>query len=121
LGAIYKEPKTSKLLTDKDARKTFDAIAITLHISQAVWYQLTGHELEGVKKAYSSEGWTEISEQIDQANEQVLAKFNIDTIYPKLTDKANEILEEQGIDSKQFNKNWDCWAQKGFETLDTEY
>jgi len=105
----------------KDARKTFDTIATTLPISQAVWYHLTGHELEGVKKAYSSKDWTEISEQIDQAHEQVLAKFNIDTIYPKLIDKANKMLEEQGIDSKQFNKNWDCWSSKEFETLNTEY
>lgn len=105
----------------KDARKTFDTIATTLPISQAVWYHLTGHQLEGVKKAYSSKDWKEISEQIDEAHEQVLAKFYIDIIYPKLIYKANKMLEEQGIDSKLFNENWYCWSQKGFKTLNTEY
>jgi len=120
-GLFTKKLRELNFSQMKDARKTFDTIATTLPISQAVWYHLTGHELEGVKKAYSSKDWEEISEQIDEAHEQVLAKFNIDIIYPKLIDKANKMLEEQGLDSKQFNENWDCWSSKEFEALNTEY
>ena len=92
----------------KTARKTFDTIASTLPISQAVWYHLTGHELEGIKSAYSSKDWKEISQQVDDAHEEVLAKFYVDKLYPQLIAKADKILEEKGINVKVFNYTNSC-------------
>lgn len=92
----------------KVARKTFDTISTTLNISQAVWYHLTGHEMAGIKKHYASKDWEEISQQVDDAHQQILAKYNIDTLYPALIQKANTILESQGINTSVFNETNKC-------------
>ena len=90
------------------ARKTFNTIASTLTLPQAVWYSLTGHEIQGIKQAYTDKQWEELTEQVDVAHEEVLAKFYVDKIYPKLIDKANEILDAKGVNVDVFNRTYKC-------------
>ena len=92
----------------KAARKTFNTIASTLNTPQAVWYALTGHEIQGIKQAYTNKQWEELATQVDKAHDEVLAKFYVDKIYPKLIDKANEILAEKGVNVDVFNEYYKC-------------
>ena len=78
------------------------------NIPQAVWYSLTGHEIQGIKQAYTDKQWEELTKQVDEAHEEVLAQFYVDKIYPKLIDKANEILEAKGVNVEVFNETYKC-------------
>ena len=92
----------------KAARKTFNTIASTLTTPQAVWYALTGHEIQGIKQAYTNKQWEDLATQVDKAHDDVLAKFYVDKIYPKLIDKANEILDSKGVNVDVFNGTYRC-------------
>ena len=92
----------------KAARKTFNTIASTLTIPQTVWYSLTGHEIQGIKQAYTDKKWEDLTEQVNKAHIDVLAQFYVDTIYSKLIDKANEILEAKGVNVEIFNEHHKC-------------
>lgn len=94
--------------TVESARKTFNTIASTLTIPQAVWYSLTGHEIEGIKKSYTDKQWEELTEKVDKAHVKVLAKFHVYKIYPKLIDKANQILNAKGVNVDIFNDFYSC-------------
>ena len=94
--------------TIKTARKTFNTIASTLTIPQAVGYSLTGHEIQGIKQSYTDKQWEELTKQVDKAHNKVLAKFYVDKIYPKLIDKANEILETKRVNVDVFNGTYRC-------------
>ena len=106
---IYSK-KLNKLDMDtlETARKTFNTIASTLTIPQAVWYSLTGHEIQGIKKDYTDKQWEELSKKVDKAHNKVLAKFYVDVIYPKLIGKANQILEAKGVNVEIFNQTYKC-------------
>ena len=92
----------------KAARATFGTIASTLTIPQAVWYALTGHEIQGIKQAYTNKQWKDLTKQVDTAHNEVLDKFSVDKIYPKLIVKANEILAAKGVNVEVFNETYKC-------------
>jgi len=52
--------------------------------------------------------WDKLQDQINDAHELVLANFHIDTLYPALIKKADEILKKMGIPPKVFNNKWKC-------------
>ena len=52
--------------------------------------------------------WDKLQDQIHNAHELVLANFYIDSLYPALIKKADEILDKMGIPSKVFNNKWKC-------------
>lgn len=107
--SIYsKKLNKLEMETIEAARKTFNTIASTLTLPQAVWYSLTGHEIQGIKQAYTDKQWEELTKQVDKAHDEVLAKFYVDKIYLKLIDKANEILEAKGVNVKSFNEIYKC-------------
>ena len=92
----------------KAARKTFNTIASTLTTPQAVWYALTGHEIQGIKQAYTNKQWEDLTIQVDKAHNEVLDKFYLNKIYPKLINKANKILAAKGVNVDVFNETYKC-------------
>ena len=107
-GEFTKKLNALEMETIESARKTFNTIASTLTIPQAVWYALTGHEIQGIKQSYTNKEWSELTKQVDKAHIKVLAKFRVDKIYPKLIDKANQILESKGVNVEVFNETYKC-------------
>ena len=92
----------------KTARKSFETYALQLQISADIRYKLLGHATEGVKQNYQDWQWDKLQNQIHDAHEEVLADFHIDSLYPSLINKADEILKKMGIPPKVFNKKWKC-------------
>ena len=92
----------------KTARKSFETYALQLQISADIRYKLLGHATEGVKQNYQDWQWDKLQDQIHDAHELVLANFHIDTLYPALIKKADEILKKMGIPPKVFNNYHKC-------------
>ena len=92
----------------KTARKSFETYALQLQISADIRYKLLGHATEVVKQNYQNWQWDKLQDQIHDAHELVLANFHIDTLYPALIKKADEILKKMGIPPKVFNNKYKC-------------
>lgn len=73
-----------------------------------MWYALTGHEIQGIKQAYTNKQWEDLTIQVDKAHNEVLDKFYVNKIYPKLINKANEILTAKGVNVDVFNETYKC-------------
>ena len=101
-NTISKKCRKVGLPPFKTARKTFETYALKLQVSADIRYKLLGHATAGVKQNYQDWQWDELQDQIHEAHELVLSNFHIDTLYPALIKKADEILDKMGIPSKVF-------------------
>lgn len=123
-NTISKKCRPLGLPPFKIARKTFETYALQLKVRSEIRDKLLGHATIGVKQNYQDWQWDELQNEVHEAHELVLANFHIDTLYPALIKKADEILKKMGIPPKVFNNYHKCekmWLEKNFNTLLKEH
>ena len=92
-NTISKKCRPLGLPPFKVARKTFETYALQLKVRSEIRDKLLGHATIGVKQNYQDWQWDELQNEVHEAHELVLAHFHIDTLYPALIKKADEILK----------------------------
>ena len=107
-NTISKKCRPLGLPPFKIARKTFETYALQLKVRSEIRDKLLGHATIGVKQNYQDWQWDELQNEVHEAHELVLANFHIDTLYPALIKKADEILKKMGIPPKVFNNYHKC-------------
>lgn len=101
----------------KTARKTFETVSLTISTTAEIRHRLLGHEVEGIKRHYQDWEWDELQEQVHEAHEMILNKFHVKDLIKKLINKADQILDRNGYNSKEFNNTWKCWDSLTIEAV----